>query len=340
MSGSGKPEEEFVIEVAAGEEVFELEVVEVSPTEPAATDESEHGDGFDDLLDLLDTIEESESQAALSAVPVEDDGVEVEWSDEEEGEAIEEEEWEPEEDTSDTGLSEDIRNFRRIYTTRFQPLPVEQRIALAGSVQAEELSALCFDGDVKVIHAILHNTHVGLQHARLIAQHHRNGAGLSALGQMAAFLRDAQTKRHLCRNQQTSDVLLRKIFRPVSLQQLYQVRGSGEYTERAKRIAREVLRSKFQQASGEQKAAFIFNTEGRCLNQLVGLSLGGKTAALLCRRSLSSSLLVQNLLRFAGTPPQVIKHISRQQIVKRAPHLRRLVLQHANCPSDVKRGLR
>lgn len=342
---------DFVVESTETEDVFEVEWVE-EPTEPTLqavqpSKEIDTGDGFDDLLELLDVIEEHETthtapvqtnRTSVDAEPAVVDEVQSTHSEEDEPEEIlDESEDEP---IDEAAFSEESANYRKIFETQLHPKPADERIDLAGKVSGAELLALCFDPDVRVIQAIFHNSHVGLQHARLIANHHRNGAGLDALGQMARFLRDGQVRRFLYRNVQTSEILLRKIMRMLPLIQIFNLTRSGENAERTKKVSRLMLREKFQSSSGEQKAGFIFRTEGRCLSLLVGLGFDGKTTALLCRRTFNSSMLIQNLLRFPGTPPQLVKHISRQQLVRRAPHLKKLVLQHSNCPSDVKRSLK
>ncbi|NUO52853.1 MAG: hypothetical protein HOV80_28750 [Polyangiaceae bacterium] len=56
------------------------------------------------------------------------------------------------------------------------------------------------------------------------------------------------------------------------------------------------------------------------------------------RQSSRAFMLVQSFCRFAATPPSVIHHFLKQQIVKRQVHLRNALLKHPNCPSDAKRA--
>ena len=63
---------------------------------------------------------------------------------------------------------------------------------------------------------------------------------------------------------------------------------------------------------------------------LGGLSLGGRTLALLCQRPYTSTLLIQNFAGWSATPPSLIAHLGRQDLVKRNPALRRLLERHPN----------
>jgi hypothetical protein len=228
---------------------------------------------------------------------------------------------------------------RQLFETRLHHLSVEERMALAHQAgQPDEvLLALCFDPDPKVVRAIMENARAGLEHARLIAEHHRNPVGLEGVVARVELGRDAQVRRLLLRNQQASDAILRRILQPLALQKLFQVNLSRENTDRAKRLAREVFRQRWQQAQGEECAGLVFQTEGRCLQLLIGLHLDQAATAFLCRRTYTSSLLVQSLARFPATPPTLLKHLFQQALVRRAPHLKRLILQHPNCPGELKR---
>jgi hypothetical protein len=228
-------------------------------------------------------------------------------------------------------------NYRRIFEHDLRPLPPDARMAAAREAEGALLSALCLDPDPRVIIRVLENALTGLSQARLIAEHHQNPVGLEALSARSAFLQDEAVRRLLLRNVQTPESVLRKLFLSSNLLQLFKLSVSRENTERAKRAARDALRRRFLQVGGEECAALIFTTEGRCLALLLGLQFDGKTTALLCRRTYASTLLIQNLARFPGTPPPVIRHLLNQPMVRRTPHLRQLLLQHANCPSESKR---
>ncbi len=71
----------------------------------------------------------------------------------------------------------------------------------------------------------------------------------------------------------------------------------------------------------------LFRTEGRILAQLVGLAMDQKSAALFCHRTVTSLLLVQNLARWAGTPPSVLAHLLKQAVVRNQPQVRMLILK-------------
>lgn len=229
-------------------------------------------------------------------------------------------------------------NYRKLYETELKLLERDHRVKLAGEAKGATLCGLCFDADPAVIKALLENTTTGLEHARLIAAHHKNPLGLDAMARRAEFARDTQVQRLLLRNSQTGDPLLKRILSKKPLAQLFQLNRGRELTDRAKRAARQELRRSFQQSSAEERVGLVMTTEGRCLSMLIGLSFDSKTTSLLCSRTYNSTLLVQNLLRFSATPPPLLAHLAKQNSVRRTPSLKKLVLQHPNCPSQVKRG--
>jgi hypothetical protein len=47
----------------------------------------------------------------------------------------------------------------------------------------------------------------------------------------------------------------------------------------------------------------------------------------------------QNLVRFSACPPAILVHLLRQPFVRRQQHLKNMILQHANVPSEAKRNL-
>ena len=105
---------------------------------------------------------------------------------------------------------------------------------------------------------------------------------------------------------------------------------SREVPEQVRAMARDLLRTTFNQRTGEERAELILTTEGRCLTSLVGLTLDGHTTALLCRRTYVSTLLIQNIARWSAAPPALIAHLRRQEVVKRNPVLRQLLERHPN----------
>ena len=230
------------------------------------------------------------------------------------------------------------RNYRKLFETTLHALPTDQRVDLARQGHGAELAALCFDPEPEVVLAVLANDEVGLQHARLIAAHHYNPAGLTNLANDRRFLRDRQVQRFLLRNNHTNEAVMRRILQARPLLAAYRTVTSRELTDRAKRCALQALRHSFSQASSEERVALIFKSEGRCLMRLQGAALDGKTTAMLCSRSFTSTLLIQNLLRWPATPPPVLARIASQPTVKRNRALQQQVLRHPNCPAKLKRG--
>ena len=226
-------------------------------------------------------------------------------------------------------------NWRRLFERELHPLPVDRRIELAATAQGNRLRALCFDPAPKVAAALFENAELGLEHARLLARHHRSSQGLTALSQEPAFVRDGQVQSELFRNPQTPEGLLQRILGSKRLDRLYALSGGRDATERVRRAAHQAFRRGFSKASAEERVQLILKTEGRCLAALSGVPLDGKAAALLCRRSLGSTLLVRNLARWPSTPPAVLQHLARQAIVQRSADLRNQILRHPNAPSGL-----
>ena len=166
----------------------------------------------------------------------------------------------------------------------------------------------------------------------MISAHHRNAAGLEALAARAEFLHDGEVQRFLLRNPQAPAHLLRALLLKRRLPELYRTGNDHEAGERARGAARELLRERFAKGSPEERVELIVLTEGRALAALSGLSLDGRTAALLCSRPLASTLLVENLARWPATAPTVIAHLLAQPMVQRSPQLRTLIKRHPNAP--------
>ncbi|MEO1085813.1 MAG: hypothetical protein AAFY88_16365 [Acidobacteriota bacterium] len=231
------------------------------------------------------------------------------------------------------------RSWRRIFERELHPLALDVRVERAAQVHGEMLRALCFDPSPRVIAAVFENPRCGLEHARLIADHHRSSRGLDLLGERPAFLRDRQVERHLFRNPQTSQRLLRRVFSRARMAKVYRLAVGHDATEHVREHARREFRQKFTAGTAEERVRLILDSEGRCLALLVGLSLDAKAAALLRGRAITSSLLIRNLARWPATPPPLLAHLVRQPQVTRNPSLRNLVLRHPNAPAELKRGL-
>ena len=222
---------------------------------------------------------------------------------------------------------------RELYETVLRQLAPDERVTRAKAAEEPELSAFCFDPLPAVIHALLDNPRFSLPQARLVAIHHRTPSGLEALAARAAFAADAGVRRALLRNPQLSTGLLRRLHGGRRLLEQHKLVVSRDVPEQTRRAARELLRAHFSTAEAEERVEVIVKTEGRCLTALAGLPVDGKTAALLCSRTYTSTLLVQNISRWAACPPALIAHLMRQELVRRSPPLKVLLKRHPNAPA-------
>jgi hypothetical protein len=230
-------------------------------------------------------------------------------------------------------------NHRRLFNETLSKLEPPEREAMAKTAKDPELSALCFDPLPSVIKHVLENHATGFQQARLIARNHHTPQGLDHVMNRAEFFRDGQTQRLLLQNTMLQEPQLKKLLQTKRLADVYKVTISREIPERNRQKARHVLRSKWAVAEAEERAGLIFLTEGRCLIQLTGLPFDSRTTSLLCGKSYTSNLLIQNLARFGATPPPVLAHLLKQNAVRRQQMLKNLILQHPNCPADAKRKM-
>jgi len=235
-----------------------------------------------------------------------------------------------------SGPTTEAATHRQLFETKLHPLREDERETLAFSAGEPELSAFCFDPTPRVVRAVLENPRMGLPHARLIAAHHGNAVGLEALGEKATLLQDTEVQRLLLRSQQSPVPLLQRLLSRRRLAEVYQTTQSRELPERNRRTALDVLRRRFAETTSEERVELILRTEGRALAALAGLSLDGKAAGLLCARTLTSLLLLENLARWPATPPAVIAHLLKQPMVLRMPQLRTLLKRHPNCPASAK----
>ena len=242
----------------------------------------------------------------------------------------------PEVGEAASALTAAAGTHRQLFETTLHPLREDERESLAVAAKEPELSAFCFDPTPRVVRAVLENPRMGLPHARLIAAHHGNAVGLDALGEKTALLQDTEVQRLLLRNPQSPVPLLHRLLTRRRLAEVYQTTQSRELPERNRRTALDALRRRFADTTSEDRVELILRTEGRALAALAGLSLDGKAAALLCARTVSSVLLVENLARWPATPPTVIAHLLKQPMVVRMPQLRTLLKRHPNCPASGK----
>ena len=241
----------------------------------------------------------------------------------------------PEPNPDDGAAPEDAcGTHRQLYESTLHPMPADERAALASTAVEPQLSALCYDPLPAVIKALLGNANLGLAQARLIAQQHRHPLGLEALATRAAFVQDAGVRRLLLRNPQLSASLFARLFGQRPMRDLYLNAVSRELPETTRRLSREALRRRFATAESEEKVALIIQSEGRVLPLLISLPVDGRTAAQLCGRTYSSTLLVQNLSRWSAAPPPLIAHLLRQELVRRSPSLRTMLQRHPNAPKS------
>jgi len=226
---------------------------------------------------------------------------------------------------------------RKLYETALRQLAPDERAEKAKAAEEPELSAFCFDPLPAVVHALLDNPRFSLPQARLVAAHHPTPAGLEALAARAALPADAGVRRALLRNPQLPASLLRRLYGGRRLLEQHKLVVSRDVPEQTRRTARELLRGRFSTAEAEERVEVIVKTEGRCLASLAGLPVDGKTAALLCGRTYTSTLLVQNISRWAACPPSLIAHLLRQELVRRSPALKLQLQRHPNAPSEPRR---
>jgi hypothetical protein len=220
-------------------------------------------------------------------------------------------------------------NYRRIYEQRFSELTEGEREDVAMHVTGSELFALCLDPTPRVVAALLDNSHFGLDHARVVALHHKTPQGLEILARRAQLVRDSHVQRRLLQNLQTPEAVLDRILRFKRLLDFYRLSIDRDLPSR--------LRPRFMNSEPEERAALVIKTEGRCLLGLSGCTFDGRTTQLLCGHSYTSALFIQNLARFPGTPPVLLAKLLRSGPAQRQPQLRALLLRHANVSGEFKR---
>ena len=246
---------------------------------------------------------------------------------------------EEDEPSDDAAAEIEESNHRKHFETKLHDLPQEQREQLARVESGDVLCALCFDPVALVIQGIVENPSVGFPHARLIARHHRTPQGLDALLKCAEFARNGKVQQFLLANPMLQDTHLKRILQPKRLGAVYKLSLSRDIPEKNRNKIRYMLRAKWSTSEGDERAKLVFGTDGRVLLMLAGLPMDSTTTTLLCSRTYNSTTLIQHLARFSSTPPPLIVHLLRQAVVKRHVHIRSMLLQHCNCPSDVKRKI-
>ncbi len=235
------------------------------------------------------------------------------------------------------GAALNSQNARQVYELELKPLSRDERLAEAARAGAARLLALCLDPEPQVINAVFNNSSAGLAHARMAARHHGTSVGLEMIVKRAQFLRDPQVQRALLQNGQASESILRRLLGQRPLRDVFKASIDHELPTKNRTWVRGQLKTRFAQAQPDEKVNLIVSTEGRCLSQLVGQTFDQRTTSLLCSRQYNSSIFVQNFARFPACPPLLLAHLLKQPFVKRQAHLRRLLVQHPNTPSQLKR---
>lgn len=304
-----------------------------APTDPmaAAGDEPDY---YEPIPIPEETAAERAARTRDSAVDAEEVAGGEEGTPAAEEPAAEEEATEKEVEAAERGV---VADYRRLYETQYHPMAPDQRAHVASTTSGPPLLALCFDADPKVIKAVLENPTSGLEHARLIAFNHHNSVGLEALWARRELGRDTTVQRRLLRNTASSENLVRRVLHPKRLLETYKTTLDREVPDRTRATARSLLRTKWATAEPDERVALIWTTEGRVLTVMTGCTFDSKTTLMMCARPVVSVMLVQSLSRFPATPPSVLAHLLKQPMVKRQPHLRAMILQHPNVPSDAKR---
>lgn len=244
---------------------------------------------------------------------------------------------EPEPAPEQAALSVDEGNYRKLFETQLHPLPDDVRQARAQQASGPELLAFCYDPHPGVIRAVLENARSGLDHGRLVAFAHRTGMGLELLTHRPELFRDGVVQRRLLGNIQLPEPMFKRMAGNKRLQDLFKLGNDRDVTEKVRSWSRNALRQRWNTAAADERVEFLFQTEGRALAVLSGATFDSQTTTLMCRRQFHSTLLIQNLARFPATTPPIILHLLRQPVVKRQQHLRTMLLQHPNTPSDAKR---
>lgn len=228
-------------------------------------------------------------------------------------------------------------NYRKLFETKLARLDTDERFKLAELGNGPELFALVFDKDPQVARALFDNPHFTVEHARFAAFHHPTSLGIERLVHRNDLAKDPQVQRKLLRNSHTPELVVRRILAAKRLLEIYRVTGDRDVPDRQRMVARGTLRQKFTTADPEDRLQLLWNTEGRCLTLLSGCAIDSKTTALFCARPVVSLMMVQNFAKFGATPPGMLSHFLKQNLVRRQVPLRNMLLKHPNCPSDAKK---
>jgi hypothetical protein len=247
----------------------------------------------------------------------------------------------PENETQEQLVERENRNeadYRKIFMTVYAEQSRDFRVKAALEVTGSDLLALCFDPDPQIIHAIVQNPHAGLPHARMIAFHHRTQIGLESVAKRNDYIKDTLVQRRLLRNPQLPTTILNRIMNSKMLSDIYKTAIDREIPERTRVMVRDILRKKFMLASSDEKASLLFRTEGRCLILLVACTLDAHATTILCSKTNFTVMFIQNLARWSATPPALLSHLLKLQVVRRNVGLAKMILKHPNTPSEAKKN--
>lgn len=232
-----------------------------------------------------------------------------------------------------------VGTHRQLYITQFGKMPLDERVEAARSATGNDLIALCYDPTIEVIRVVVENMTFGLQHARIIAAHHPNIAGLELATRRHGFLRDRGIRNGILQNQVSDRILIERVLNPLSLAELHNYTMGREATQRAKRTAHEVFVQKFRNSSGEDQARFIIRNEGRCLEKLRDVRLKQKAIDILARHQYRSTQLANNLLVYPFVTSTILGQMLKSTMVRRSSHMRQKIRSHPKCPTESKPGV-
>lgn len=229
---------------------------------------------------------------------------------------------------------------RALFHAAFAGLTVEGRIAALVRASDDELLALAYDPDARVIRALFDHPRAGLVHARLVAAHHHTSFGLDAVVSRTAFASDGQVLRALLKNPELTEAALQRLAGGKPLHTLFRLAADREVHERSRPGLRALLLRAYTRASPEERAELVASSEGRCLIYLTGATFDARMVQILVSRPIVSAVYINNLAKFRATPPSLLTHLLRQPFVRNNPGLRKLILAHPNTPNDERRKLR
>jgi hypothetical protein len=244
-----------------------------------------------------------------------------------------------EEDEKDfESRAEAERTYRALYEKKWASLTTDQRAAGAKEARGTDLQALCFDPEPSVIASLLENASIGLDHVRLIAQHHRTTTGLEIVSRRSDWLRDMLVERRLLRNPMIGEIVLNRVMNPKLLLHTYKIAIDRDIPDISRVKVRAVLKTKWAKAPPEQRAELLQRTEARCLILMTGCTFDAKTTGILCGRPINSAMFVQSIAKFGAAPPALLAHLLKQPFVRKNQALKKMLISHPNTPGDAKRN--